>query len=559
MTDTPSPSPSPPGRRILALALPHLSTDRIRRQKAGKSWRFAAPREAIRGKAGSTFPPAIADVPAPLAVIAKVRSALRLVALDEQAEALGLRRGQTLTDARAMILTLEAVDADEDADRALLEHIADWAERYTPLVALSPPNELLLDITGAANLFGGETALCHDLLDRLEHQGFGAFASIADTPGAAIAAVRFVGSIVVPPGGAADMLRPLPLAALRLDPETVGTMDRLGLKRIGQLIDAIRTPLANRFEPVLFRRLDQALGREEEAISPRRPVPALIAERRFAEPVSQAEEIAATLASLAKSLARHLEARGEGARAFELSLFRTDGTLARIDVGTSRPIREPQLVLDLFREKFLSLSSDIEVDFGFDTMRLAIPLTAPISAIQTDLAGDATGGADLDRLIDRIGTRLGPDRVGHLLPRQSHIPEKAVQFGRLADEPRTLNGRMRTGDVNDASSTVQHAAACDPPDRPLRLFNRPEPVEAIAEVPDGPPIHFRWRRVLYRVVRAEGPERIAGEWWKGGADDLTRDYFRVEDADGRRFWLFREGLYEREVATPRWYMHGMFA
>jgi protein ImuB len=524
MAAAPSLSPGPSARRYLSLAFPHLATDRIHRRKLGRSWLSAAPPEA------------------PLAIVATVKSALRLAAIDEQAGRLGLRSGQTLADARAMIPLLETAEQDNPADHALLESLADWAERYTPLVALDPDNGLTLDITGAAHLFGGEEALLADLCKRLRTQGFLACAAIADTPGAASAAARFGGPPVVPVGGAATILEPLPLAALRLDRETVSAMDRVGLKRIG----APRAPLAARFGTMLIRRLDQALGQEEEAITPRRPAPPFIAERRFAEPITREEDIAATLASLAERLALSLETRGLGARALELALFRVDGFVARTAIGTSRPIRAPKLVLDLFREKFAGLGETFDAGFGFDTIRLAVQATAPCDATQIDLAGNAHADTDLDQLIDRIGARLGTDRVGRIVARQSHIPERADIFA--ASDHADCIGRPVTSPVLDSSEAI---------DRPLRLFARPELVEAIAEIPDGPPVRFRWRRALYRIVRAEGPERIASEWWRD--DEPSRDYFRVEDISGHRFWLFREGLYGRETVTPRWYLHGVFA
>jgi len=528
MAAAPSLSPSQPARRYLSLALPYLATDRIRRRTLGRSWRSAAPPER------------------PLAVVAKVKSALRLAALDEQAGRLGLSPGQALADARAMIPTIETVAEDSAADRALLEGIADWAERYTPLVALDANHGLILDITGAAHLFGGEEALVADLCARVTTQGFFARAAIADTPGAAFAAARFTALSVVPADAAATMLAPLPLAALRLDRETVSAMDRVGLKRIGQIAALPRAPLAARFGAMLIRRLDQALGREEESIAPRRPVAPLSAERRFAEPIAREEDIAATLTSLAATLATSLEAQGLGARALELALFRVDGFVARTVVATSRPVRTPKLVLDLFREKFAGLGETFDAGFGFDVIRLAANATAPQNPAQIDLAGDADCDAGLGQLIDRIGARLGPARVGRIVAEDSHIPERAERFA-LAGE----NGFAGTP-VPISSFDLEAAI-----DRPLRLFTRPEPVEAVAEVPDGPPVRFRWRRVLYRVARAEGPERIAAEWWRD--DDLTRDYFRVEDISGHRFWLFREGLYGRESLAPRWYLHGVFA
>ena len=476
-----------------------------------------------------------------------MKSALRLAALDARAEELGLCRGMALADARAMIPALEAIEEDGVADRTLLEDLADWSERYTPLVALDPADGLMLDITGAAHLFGGEEALLADLVARLDAQGFLARAAIADTPGAASAAARFSAASVVPAGEAEAILRPLPLAALRLDNETVAAMDRVGLKRIGQIVGAPRGPLAARFGLTLIRRLDQALGQEEESISPRRPVPALIAERRFAEPIAREEDVSAALVSLAATLAQSLEARGEGARALELSLFRVDGHVARTAIGTSRPVRAPKLVLDLFREKFSGLGEEFDAGFGFDMIRLAVNATAPSDPAQIDLTGETFGEADLGQLIDRIGARLGEGHVGRILPRDSHVPERAAAF--VAPEEVGFTPRGAPSDPSfDPSGPI---------DRPLRLFARPEPVEAVAEVPDGPPVRFRWRRAIYRIARAEGPERIAAEWWRD--DDLTRDYFRVEDFDGHRFWLFREGLYGRETTAPRWYLHGLFA
>jgi protein ImuB len=324
-------------------------------------------------------------------------------------------------------------------------------------------------------------------------------------------------------------------------------MDRVGLKRIGQIVGAPRGPLAARFGTMLIRRLDQALGLEEESISPRRPVPALIAERRFAEPVAREEDVSATLVSLAATLAQNLEARGEGARALELSLFRVDGHVARTTIGTSRPVRAPKLVLDLFREKFSGLGEEFDAGFGFDMIRLAVNATASSNPAQIDLTGETSGEADLDQLIDRIGARLGEGHVGRIFPRDSHVPEHAAAFVAPEDVGFTPSGALSNPSFDPSG----------PIDRPLRLFARPEPVEAVAEVPDGPPVRFRWRRAIYRIARAEGPERIAAEWWRD--DDLTRDYFRVEDFDGHRFWLFREGLYGRETAAPRWYLHGLFA
>ena len=471
-----------------------------------------------------------------------MKNALRLVALDEAAEKAGLQRGMALADARAMIPHLAVADDDVNADVALLAEVATWAERYTPLVAIDGSDGLALDITGCAHLFGGETVLVADLVRRLKRQGFRARTAIADTPGAASAAARFAHVAIVPVGGAAEVLAPLPLAALRLDGETVSAMDRVGLKRIGQILDAPRAPLAARFGAGLLRKLDQALGIDEEAISPRRPPPAFIAERRFAEPIARHEDIVATLASLAATLAASLEAHGEGARRIAFALFRVDGVVTEMTVGTSQPVRAPDTIVTLFREKFAAPDEEIDAGFGFDMARLSVTVTAPADPAQIDLDGELAAEVDLGTLIDRIGVRLGAESVGRIAFSESHIPER----GETIVAPEGIESRRKNAPPLSARA-----------ERPLRLFAKPELVEAIAEIPDGPPVHFRWRRALYRIARAEGPERISPEWWR--EENFTRDYFRVEDSAGHRFWLFREGLYGREVRSPRWYLHGVFA
>lgn len=515
------PASSFPARRMLALTLPFLATDRIIRARRGRPSRSAEP----------------VDAP-PLVVTARIKSALRLVAFDEAARRAGLAPGQTLAQARAMIPHLEAVEADPGADRRLLAGIADWADRYTPLVGLFGDDGLVLDITGCAHLFGGEAGLLADILGRLAAQGFAASAAIADTPGAAWAVARHGAPAVVAPGETLAALKSLPIDALRLPEAVVTGLDRLGLKRIDQIAGAPRAPLAARFGAVLLSRLDQALGTVEEAISPRRPVPALMAERFFAEPISREGDIADTLRSLAGTLAFRLSERGIGGRRFALSLYRVDGAVSRIEVGTGRPLRAPALIGELFAEKFAGLAGEeIDAGYGFDLVRLSV-LTADTAApVQIDLAGEAVGAADVDHLVDRLGARLGRSRVTRLAAGDSHVPERSW----IAQPP---------------PGAADWPEPDGPIDRPLRLLERAEPVEAVAEIPEGPPIRFRWRRVLYDVVRAEGPERIAAEWWL--KEGPTRDYYRVEDRAGHRYWLYRDGLYGRETAAPRWYLQGLF-
>ncbi len=523
--------------RILSLFLPRLPTDRLIRGERRSASRLS-------GAHPEEFP---------RAVVVKERSALRVVAMDRIAERRGIRLGSSLADARGAVPDLSVAQADETADRALLEKIADWCDRYTPLVALDPPAGLFLDISGCSHLFAmegrdGEAALLDDCLRRMAAQGFEARGVIASTAGAAWALSRDGNCGSVPAGREAEAIADLPVAALRIGMEAAVLLDRLGLKRIGQLVGKPRAPLATRFGPDLVRRLDQALGCLDEALSPRRPAPQLSAERRFAEPVADQDSLLQTLASLARSLLPSLERHGVGARLLEASFFRIDGEVSRVSVGTGSPLRTPETIALLFSERLAALSSEWDAGFGFDMARLAVLRAEPLEPTQIDLVGEGVREADLEKLFDRLAARLGPTRVTRAAPADTHIPERAQRRQPLA------------GFAAAPVWTMPETDAETPPERPLRLFARPEPVDAVAEVPDGPPLRFRWRRMMVEVARAEGPERIAPEWWRLEDDArATRDYFRVEDLEGRRYWLFREGLYGREVVHPVWYVHGLFA
>ncbi|TWH36321.1 protein ImuB [Aminobacter sp. J15] len=521
------PGQPPAGGRMLALWFPYLPVERILRTRLGRGWRTG-------------------EVPerAPL-VVSRHEGNRRVIAcLDERAEALGLKRGLGIADARAMHPQIEIVEAEPEADRRLLAALADWCDRYTPLVAICGEDGLFLDITGCAHLFGGEEAMLKDVVARLAGQGFRALAALASTPGMAWAGARFLDGARIPAGGEREALIALPLAALRLDAETCARLESVGLRTVGMVMAAPRAPLARRFGAQLLLRLDQALGNVEEAISPRLPVPTLGVERHLIEPVSATDDIERLVLSLAETLKGDLERRGEGVRALELALFRVDGFVFRLKLGLSRPLRDPPAIQRLFREKLAV--SQIEADFGFEMIRLSALATAPLEDEQTALTGrNENVEEDLAQFADRVRARLGQGALVQPRLVASHLPERAVSFMPF----RAGNAAVR---LREAPVPLI--------ERPIRLLARPELVEvAAAEIPEGPPASFRWRRVLYRVARAEGPERIAPEWWRDRKDAPTRDYFRVEDEEGRRYWLFRQGLYGTTPDLPRWYLHGLFA
>ncbi len=543
-------------QRLLSLWLRRLPTDRIARSReVGLSFRGAgAAREpGIQKQTRSVLLDSGSGPsgrPGMTVVYGKRGNAEVLTAVDDAAERLGLSPGLALAQARAMHPAIDAIEEDAAADAALLEQIADWCLRYTPLVACDPPDGLLLDISGCAHLYGGEDALAADLSGRLEKAGFAYRIAIAGTIGAAWAAAHFGQPGSHACGSERDLLGPLPLAALRLDADTVAALARVGLKRIGDVIDLPRSPLAARFGSELLRQLDRALGHEHEPLNPRLPVAPYVAEQRFAEPIAREDDVLASVARLAARLKLALERRGDGARRIELTLFRTDGALRRIAAGCSRPLRDAQDIRALFTERLAALADTLDPGFGFDMARLSVEVAEPCPPEQIGIGG-TDDGAELDRLVDRLSARLGTRRVRRPIAQDSHIPEIAGAC---------MPAQMAVGEPG-WEALRRYRAEAELAPRPLRLLARPEPIEAVAGVPDGPPLRFRWRRALHEVVAADGPERIEGAWWSehGGP---ARDYFRVEDKTGLRFWLFRAGLYRdlaQGAAAPSWFLHGMFA
>jgi protein ImuB len=480
--------------------------------------------------------------------------------VDDAAARLGLEPGLPLANARAICPQLQVFDADEVSDAKTLNDIADWCDRFTPLVALDSPHGLFLDITGCAHLFGGEAALMQMVCDTLTRQGFAVSAAIAGTSVCARAMTRYapgqiISGQIISDGEEANAVKPLPVFVLGADDAITRGLRRAGLKTIGDVASRARHEITARFGAGFTTLLEQALGQGDAPISPRKPMPDYIVEKRFAEPVATDVVISATLSRLAGMLVAAMAQQGKGARRLQANFFRTDGAVRMIAVDTGQPVTKAEVIDRLFRERLDALNDPLDPGFGFDLIRLSASRTEIVVQQQRDLDANVHDNDELAALIDRIAARIGGRRVVVHLPQDTHIPERAVM-----------------------AAPAQHqlaAAACavwparvegEPPLRPLRLFERPEQIKVIAQVPDGPPARFIWRRATHAVVRAEGPERVAMEWWRSQGEMLTRDYFRVEDEAGLRFWLYRDGLYDREieqeegkVVQPNWFMHGLFA
>lgn len=520
----------------------------------------------------------------PLVLALSVGNQRLVSAANAAAEALGITSGQPLTDARALHPALAVVEADPAGDATALRRLAQWCNRYSPWTASHGADGIFLDVTGCAHLRGGEAGLVRDLEERLLRQGIFCRAAIADTAGAAWAVARCGGkSAAVPTGSTRQAIAALPVAALRLDPALAGSLERLGLRRIGDLYALPRAALTARFGEEVAERLDQALGAAPEPLSPLPPGPARWTRHRFAEPIGSGEVLAQALRGMVERLCASLGEEGLGARRLVLNCYRVDGKVGEIAVGAARPSRDPRHLFRLLSERLDTIDPGLGIEdmvltaskvekLASAQLRMTLsPRQGNERAVQSGREGEAAQGGKLaafpdkavarqfarallaaegrDRdgtrteelaaLVDRLANRLGLPSVGGLAPHESHVPERAQRFV-PAFTP--AKGAWRTGRP-----------------RPIRLLLRPEPIEAVAPVPDDPPLFFRWRRLQHRVRRADGPERICGEWWRGtqAAAEL-RDYYRVEDDAGRRFWLYRDGLY-RPPASPRWFLHGMFA
>ena len=516
-------------RRYLALWFPFLPIDRLRIARPDL-W--------------------TAQGEGPGVVVEQVRGAMRLATLDADALALGLTPGMTLADARAREPDLRVFDADPHGDQDWLERLCDGCARYTPVAALDSPFGLMLDITGCAHLWGGEEMLAREATERLERHGMRVRHALAGTAEGAHALCRF------PVGATADedaALRRLPVEALRLEEGSAVALRRAGLRTVGDLAARPAAVLASRFGEEAVDALNNLLGLGRRPLAPRQLRPAIRIERRFAEPMGSTAFALRTLEEMAAEAGDRLSERGQGGRRFETLFFRSDGLAFPLRVETGLPVRDAPAIMRLVQERIDALSDPLDPGFGFDMLRLTVPQTEPMAPTQLALeGGEARREESVSALVDRLSIRAGRARIQRLHPRDSHIPEQA-QLALPAVESR-------------APMNWPQGAQEEPPMRPLHLFDPPQPIDVVAEVPDGPPHRFRWRKVLHEVTRYEGPERIAPQWWTasngalgGESVGLTRDYYRVEDARGRRYWIFRHGLYGAEAEHPGWYIHGLFA
>ncbi|MEM1166907.1 MAG: DNA polymerase Y family protein [Planctomycetota bacterium] len=472
-----------------------------------------------------------------------VRSARVVSSCCERAHAAGVRRGMPVAHARALFETedVRVLPARPDQDRAALRSLAVWAHRFSPVVALDDtcdePDTLLLDVTGCARVFGDEWTLARAAHRELARLAVRARVAIAPSFGSAWAVARYGPNRVevVEEGALRDALASIPMSALRLDEETVSSLAELGLERVEHVLDLPRSALPSRFGEAALHRLDQACGQAIETIVPVRPVPPPGIERVFDGPTDRVDAIELTVRELLGEIAEVLTARGCGACRIEIELVRSDLPPECLSIVMGRPSRDAKHLWSLIRPKLERAC----LGFGVEAVRVHAKSVRPLRHEQQEAAFNSGRASDVEirrateQLLDTLGNRLGVDRVLRARAVESHLPERAFVM-----EP--ASSRSPRGQAAVASK-----------DRPTVLFDRPVPAEVVALTPDGPVHRVRWRHGEHAVIASIGPERIAGEWWRGPGS--TRDYFKVRCEDGRWVWL------ARTVEGRRWFVHGVWA
>lgn len=486
----------------------------------------------------------------PTVLITETARGPRIDAANRVAQGLGARGGMLLADARALCPALVVHPSDPVGDLAMLEALALWAQRWGPWSALDSPHGLLVDTAGVAHLYGGESALLADAATCFARRGLNVRLALAPTAGAAWALAHYHGghhgpncAILGLEEDPLSRLADLPVAALRLDDDVLLLLRRLGLKRLGDLGGVGRAALARRFRnrrsaaanPLL--RLDQLLGLVPEPALPVIGVEAPLVERRLMEPIRHRALLDRVLADLAADMARMLEGLGQGARRIELGLWKLDGEVVVRRLELAAASRDDTHIVRLMSGKL----DDIDAGLGIELMRLRAAWTEPLALAQADFEAAAERhGTSLAACIDRLSARLGEAAVRRPVPYASHVPERAQRWRPPLEDPPVEQGLL-----------AFHA-------RPLKLLERAESIAVLYATPDGLPRRFRWRGNVHEIARAEGPERIAPEWWREKSTARLRDYYRIEDEAGRRYWIYRAGIAgDGRGGPPEWFLQGL--
>jgi protein ImuB len=495
-------------QRIAHIWFPYLVTDRVVRRQ-----------------------PALKNLPFVLAIQESNRRVIK--ALNLPAQDCGIYTNMVLADALAILPELKVMDYDPEQAPKLLNALAEWCIRYTPIVAVDLPDGLFLDVSGCCHLWGGENEYLHNINQRLSGFGYTVKVAIADTPGAAWALSHFANCQLAEPDQQAKILASLPAAALRLEAPIVERLQKLGLLNIGSFMHMPRTALFRRFGQILLKRLDQALGAEMELLEPVKPPVPYHERLPCPEPIKTAIGIEIALKNLLETLCLRLLHESKGLRECQLIGLRLDGQMQKISIGTNRPSRNVTHLFKLFENKI----QNIEPDLGIELFILEAPVVEELNGSQDVMwqAGRASEAA-IAELLDRFACKPGTLAIHRYLPAEHYWPERSIK------ETASLTEQSLTSWRNDLL-------------RPPHLLLHPEAIEVSVLMPDYPPLLFIHKNILHTVKKADGPERIEQEWWL--REGLYRDYYCVEDQQGARYWLFRLGHYDS--GDVKWFLHGFFS
>lgn len=497
-------------KRFMALHFPYLKTDWLtlrRPELAGQPFVFSFPEQ----------------------------NRLVISALNAAAENQGLTINMRLADAKAMLPNLKVLEDKQGREAKLLNAIAEWCIRYTPIVAIDLPDGLLFNVSGCTHLWGGEEPYINEIILRFKSKGYTIRAAIADTVGCAWAMARFgAHQFIIPRGGQKAALLKLPPVALRLDAINLEKLQKMGFRRIGLFSDIPHGQLRRRFGEDILLRLMQAYGDVEEHIKPIQ-VPEPYYERLPSlEPIRTRIGIEIAVRKLLEMMGQRLISEGKGIRNATLKTYRVDGKMHRIEIGTSHATSHAEHLFKLFD---LHLG-DIEPDLGIELFMLEANRVENADAAQQALWTTKSGLQDngILELIDKLAGKVGANAIRRYLPQERYWPERSIKVTKNPTElPQSL---WRT----------------DMP-RPTQLLDRPEPILVSSPVPDYPPMLFNYKDRVHYIKRADGPERIEREWWMDEGEH--RDYYIVEDQHGARYWVFRSGHYQ-DIQT-KWFLHGFFA
>jgi protein ImuB len=506
-------------KRFVSIWFRHLATDWFTLQ-------------ALRSIEHSRESPGnLKDIPFVLRTLSHGR--MVITAANATARMEGIETGMVLADARAIVPELYVLDDKPDLVNQLLRRLGEWCIRFTPVVAVDPPDGLLLDATGCSHLWGGDRPYLADIEKKLTNRGYDVRAAIADTPGVAWAAARFGKDPHIPAGLHIDALLSLPPEALRLEAETVGRLHKLGLHQISQFIRMPRSSLRRRFGPHFLMRLDMAVGREMEVLTGVQPVEAYQERLPCMDPIVTATGIEIALEQLLKTLCLRLQQEQKGLRTALFKCYRVDGKVEQAGIGTNRPSHNVSHLYKLFELKLPM----IEPALGIELFILEVPKVEDLFPQQEKMWEESGGLEDirLSELLDRLASKVGMEAIHRYVPAEHYWPERSFSRASSLHEKLTTAWRDKL--------------------RPLQLLPVPERIEVTAPIPDYPPMLFRHKGKLHKILRADGPERIEQEWWL--QQGQHRDYYRVEDEDGNRYWLFRSGHYDDK--TYQWFLHGFFA